>query len=243
MPKDHASKRGPMPTATVRRGPRGLTIALVLALSACAAPTPSPASEEVRMPSSSGSESLVDAARSDDPATLIELLARGGDANARNRDGEPLLLVAQLAGQWDNVQLLVERGADINAHPEGRPGDTVLAFYSAGQFDKVHWLLEHGADPSYTIQSAAAAARVGSQPIVENIYWWPVQAGQFPALAQWQRKSQDLLAAQGITAPEQPAHLRKLYDAQQNRGAAGHEAESLDQAIGDAERRIRESLD
>lgn len=195
------------------------------------------------MRSSPGSESLVNAARSDDPAALGDLLARGGDANARNRDGEPLLLVAQLAGQWDNVKLLVEHGADVNAHPDGRPGDTVLAFYSAGQFDKVHWLLEHGADPSHRIQSAAAAARVGTQPIVENIYWWPVQAGQFPALAQWQRKSQDLLAARGITAPEQPAHLRKLHNAQHNVGDVDHEAESLDQAINEAERRVRERLD
>ena len=112
----------------------------------------------------------------------------------------------------------------------------MLSFYSAGQFDKAVWLLERGADPAYLITTAANAGRIGAQPIVENIYWWPVQAGQFPALAQSQRKAQDLLAAKGFTAPEEPPHLRKLREAQgEKRGRASVDMEDT---IDAAERKV-----
>ncbi|MDH5823205.1 ankyrin repeat domain-containing protein, partial [Luteimonas sp. RD2P54] len=138
---------------------------------------------------------MVWAARAGSPEVLAAFLDHGGDPDARDPDGVPLLKLAALAGRWPNVQLLVERGADVDAHPPGVPGDTVLGYYSAGQFDKAHWLLEHGADPGHRIEDAPVAARIGAQPVVENVYWWPVQAGRFPELARWQQRCQALLAA------------------------------------------------
>jgi hypothetical protein len=185
---------------------------------------------------------IVLAAKSVDPALLRAFIDHGGKVDAMSVNREPLIVVAQMAGRWPNVQLLVERGADIDASAHGDAKDSVLGFYSAGQFDKAEWLLQHGADPSARIEKAAKPERVGAQPIVENIYWWPVDAMRFPVLAQAQRRCQDLLARKlKLYAPAEPAHLAKLRQSQQSSQRDG-DVGPLDASIGDAEARIRKQL-
>ncbi|MEI2455453.1 ankyrin repeat domain-containing protein [Lysobacter firmicutimachus] len=178
---------------------------------------------------------MVWAAKAERPELLRALLDHGGDANAQDLDRQPLTRVAALAGRWDNVRLLIEHGADIDAPAHGRPGDTVLAYYSRGQFDKAHWLLERGADPGHRLDAAADPERIGAQPVVENVYWWPVDAGKFPQLAQWQQRCQALLAERGLSLPREPAHLRRLRAAQ----SGGSAAPAVD-ARAESERRERE---
>ncbi len=182
------------------------------------------------------------AAKAADPRLLQAFLDHGGNPNAANADQEPLAMVAALARRWDNVKLLLERGADVNASSHGMPGDTLLGHYSAGQFDKAEWLLQHGADPGARIEQAIDTSRVGAQPIVENIYWWPVQANRFPALAQAQQRCQDIIAARGHVAPAQPAHLARLRASQ---GADGAQvpARDLDDDIRKAEAALRDTLE
>lgn len=182
------------------------------------------------------------AAKAEDPAVLQAFLEHGGNPDAVDNDGEPLTRVAALAGRWDNVKLLVEHGADIDAIAHGQPGTSLLAYYSAGQFDKAHWLLEQGADPGYRIETAPTEGRVGAQPIVENIYWWPVQAGRYPQLAQWQQRCQALLAARGLAAPAEPPHLARLRTSQG--GDAGNDAapRDLDAEIREREAELKRSL-
>ena len=185
---------------------------------------------------------IVLAAKSVDAALLRAFIDHGGNVDALSVNREPLLIVAQMAGRWPNVQLLVERGADINAIAHGDAGDTVLAFYSAGQFDKAEWLLQHGADPGARIEKAMKPERVGSQPIVENIYWWPVDAMRFPVLAQAQRRCQDFLAQKlKLYAPAEPAHLAKLRQSQQS-SHSDRDSKPLDASVGEAEARIRKQL-
>jgi hypothetical protein len=191
-------------------------LACWLSMSAIPSALANSASRQTETPMST---SLVQAAKAADPAALRKLLDSGANANTMSSDREPLIIVAQMAGRWDNVKLLIERGADINAFAHGNRANTVLAFYSAGQFDKALWLLEHGADPGYRIESAAAPNRIGAQPVVENIYWWPVHTGQYPALAQAQRKCQDIIAARGFKAPPEPEHLRQLRESRQRAGS------------------------
>ena len=183
---------------------------------------------------------MVWAAKAPNPRILDTFLEHGGDAEARSADREPLTRVAALAGRWGNVQRLVGHGAAVDAAAQDDDGDTLLAYYSAGQFDKAHWLLEHGADPGHRIAKSAVAQRIGAQPIVENIYWWPVQAGRFPELAQWQRRCQDLLAARGFPAPTQPAHLARLRASQQDGSSNAATPRGLDAAIGEGEAAIRQ---
>jgi ankyrin repeat protein len=182
------------------------------------------------------------AAKAEDPAVLQAFLEHGGNANAIDNNGEPLTRVAALAGRWDNVKLLVEHGADIDATAHGQPNTSLLAYYSAGQFDKAHWLLEHGADPGYRIETAPSEDRVGAQPIVENIYWWPVQAGRFPQLAQWQQRCQSLLAARGLSVPAEPPHLARLRASQGGDGGNASTPRDLDAEIREHEAGLRQRL-
>ncbi len=184
---------------------------------------------------------IVWAAKAADPQLLQAFLAHGGNADTVNADREPLAMVAALARRWDNVKLLVEHGADVNAHAHGMAGNTLLGHYSAGQFDKAEWLLQHGADPGERIEQAIDPERVGAQPIIENIYWWPVQANRFPALAQAQRRCQDIVAARGHVAPAEPAHLARLR-ASQGADPAQLPARDLDRDIRDGEAALRDKL-
>jgi hypothetical protein len=186
---------------------------------------------------------IVWAAKAANPRLLQAFLDHGGDANTINPDGEPLAMVAALAGRWDNVRLLVERGADVNASAHGIAGDTLLGHYSSGQFDKALWLLEHGADPSYRIKQAADKTRIGAQPAIENIYWWPVQAARFPQLAQAQRRCQDLVAARGHGVPAEPPHLARLRASQGGVGPAHAESRDLDDEIREREAGLRARLE
>ena len=59
---------------------------------------------------------MVYASKEEDPAYLKLLLEHGGDPNTRNGDDETLLFQAFIwHNQWQNVMLLVEHGADVNA--------------------------------------------------------------------------------------------------------------------------------
>src|SRR3546814_13335466 len=82
------------------------------------------------------------AAKAGDSAVLQAFLEHGGKPGAVDNNGEPLTRVAALADRWDNVKLLVEHGADIDATAHGQPGTSLPAYSSPGQFDKAHWLLE-----------------------------------------------------------------------------------------------------
>jgi ankyrin repeat protein len=154
---------------------------------------------------------IVLVAQLDDPSWLRLFLDHGGDPDLRNADDEPLTRVAMLAGHWASVQLLIERGANVDAGVHGNETRTALGFYAGGgQFDKVHWLLEHGADPTLKLAQAPVAERIGAPVILESIYWYPIDASKFPDGAQWQRKAQQWLRTHGISeVPPEPASMRK----------------------------------
>ncbi|MDI6812191.1 MAG: ankyrin repeat domain-containing protein [Desulfitobacteriaceae bacterium] len=78
------------------------------------------------------------------PETLNLLLERGGNEEEAAGD-KPLLMVAAAAGRTDNVRLLLDNGADINARDQ--EGRTALMWAAkAGKKDTVKFLLEGGAD-------------------------------------------------------------------------------------------------
>ncbi|WP_049624051.1 ankyrin repeat domain-containing protein, partial [Frateuria defendens] len=82
---------------------------------------------------------MVWAAKQDDPIYLKLLLDHGGDPNTRNGNGETLTFQAFIwHNQWQNVRLLVERGADVNAKSTGW---SLLSDYAAeGGFEQTYWL-------------------------------------------------------------------------------------------------------
>ncbi|KAF1722155.1 ankyrin repeat domain-containing protein [Pseudoxanthomonas wuyuanensis] len=150
---------------------------------------------------------MVLAAGEPDSRYLAILLEHGGDPNTHNSNGEMLTYVAYLRDQWQNVQLLVKHGANIN---EGlySPDDynTIASWYSGlGNFDKVYWLLQQGADPTLQMRVPEGHVNHGRMPILESIFWLPVQ----PHMVDWQRKCQRWAMDKGIGRPPLPQYLKE----------------------------------
>ncbi|MGV8959973.1 MAG: ankyrin repeat domain-containing protein [Stenotrophomonas sp.] len=146
---------------------------------------------------------MVYAAKMDDPRFLEMLLKHRGDPNTRSSNNETLLFQAFISGnQWQNVQLLVENGANIN-EPSIGPSDTVISWYSGrGGFEHVYWLLEHGADPTVILTSSIG--KPDRMFIAEHIYWGITT----PDLLPWQKKCQQWLIAHNIPRPPMPDGIR-----------------------------------
>ncbi|WP_425533311.1 ankyrin repeat domain-containing protein [Xanthomonas campestris] len=150
---------------------------------------------------------MVWAAKQKDPVYLKLLLDHGGDPNTRNSNGETLLLQAFLTqNKWENVKLLVERGADVNSTSQGSP---IIFHYAArGGFEQVFWLLEHGADPKINDLTRNPDGS-HEYPVVADIFWHPGN----PNDPTWQRKCQQWLLQHGYTRPPLPDYLRKMRKA------------------------------
>jgi hypothetical protein len=86
---------------------------------------------------------------------IEELLARGGNANARGPDGVTPLMIAAYVGNGESVEMLLRAGADPNAvSPDGR-SVLVYACGPPGSADLVRRLLESGANPDSPERSRA----------------------------------------------------------------------------------------
>lgn len=149
---------------------------------------------------------MVWAAKQEDPIYLQLLLDHGGDPNTRNVNDETLLFQAFIwHNQWQNVQLLVERGADIDAMTTNMP--ITLDYAARGGFRQVYWLLEHGADPKagdLIVQPAPPAPK--RYLIIENVFWHP----GIPNDPTWQRLCQQWLLQHGYQRPPMPEFLRTM---------------------------------
>ncbi|AKS21976.1 ankyrin repeat domain-containing protein [Xanthomonas campestris pv. campestris] len=151
---------------------------------------------------------MVWAAEQDDPIYLKMLLDHGGNPNTRNANNESLLFHAFIKqNKWDNIKLLVERGADINA--VAGMGNSITAAYAIrGGFDFVYWLLQHGADP--TIEFAYGnPVHLKDSGIIEAIFWHPGN----PKDPQWQRQCQQWLLKRGYERPPLPENYRSMRKA------------------------------
>ena len=148
---------------------------------------------------------MVWATEQDDQTYLNLLLDHGGDPDTRNANRESLLFHAFIKGnRWKNVQLLVERGADVNIRSS--PASTILVTYaSRGGFMMTHWLLEHGADPTldYAYEKPVHAP---DSHAIEAIFWHPGD----PDDPSWQIRCQRWLLERGHERPPMPEHYRKM---------------------------------
>ena len=142
---------------------------------------------------------MVWAAKASDPTYLKLLLDHGGDPNTRNSNDETLLVQAFLSGNaWENVKLLVERGADINAESQSTP--FVTEYASGGDFQSTYWLLEHGANPDNDSDDPEYKSTINS------IFWHPGN----PKNPAWQRKCQQWLLERGYKRPPLTKQYREM---------------------------------
>lgn len=96
-----------------------------------------------RSHSSSLNIALVDAVGHSNERAVAGLLSQGASPNAKNDYGWPVLLLATENQQPAIVELLLDRGADINA--TNQHGDTAL-MRASGTVPVLRPLLDHGAD-------------------------------------------------------------------------------------------------
>ena len=138
---------------------------------------------------------LVWSAKESDSVYLKLLLDHNGNPDTRNVNNESLLFQAYIwQNQWQNVQLLVERGADVNV--DGASYPIVSSYAISGAFKNVYWLLEHGAN----------ADNDGPRKSTINaIFWTPVKDQAY----EWQLRCQRWLISRGYERPPMPEHHRR----------------------------------
>ncbi|MBT2748014.1 ankyrin repeat domain-containing protein [Lysobacter sp. ISL-42] len=142
---------------------------------------------------------MVWAAKADDTIYLKLLLDHGGDPNTRNANNETLLVQAFLWGkQWQNVKLLVERGADVNAKTRNQP--FISEYAGGGGFEPTYWLLQHGANPDNDDEDPAYKTTINA------IFWYPSK----PGYVEWQRKCQQWLLERGYKRTPMPSHIKDM---------------------------------
>lgn len=148
---------------------------------------------------------MVWAAQQEDPVYLEILLNHGGDPDTRNANREVLMFHAYIHGNlWRNVQLLVQRGADVNTRAS--PGSSILTSYTGrGGFGMALWLLQHGADPALHFSYEKPVQRRDSFAIT-SIFWHPGN----PDEPHWQIECQRWLLARGFERPPMPEHYRHM---------------------------------
>ena len=145
---------------------------------------------------------MVWAAKEENSVYLRLLLDNGGDPNTRNSNDETLLFQAYIwQNQWQNVQLLVERGANVNEPNSGGISGPIIELYAGfAGFSKVYWLLENNANPGLTFFGDLAKPPSASNPdsyTINSIFWYPVK----PGYGEWQQKCQIWLLKNGYTRP------------------------------------------
>jgi ankyrin repeat protein len=149
---------------------------------------------------------IVWAAKQDDSIYLTLLLDHGGDPNTRNVDGDNLLFQAFIwHNQWQNVQLLVERGADVNVYA-GMGGSILDAYAGRGGFEQAYWLLQHGADPKVNFLTKPDPLHPNDYLIIADIFWHPGN----PNDPTWQRKCQQWALQHGFVRSPMPDYYQRM---------------------------------
>lgn len=102
---------------------------------------------------------IMDFARSGDTHSLTEAYERGFPIDARDPDGNTALMMAAYHGNADTVEMLIERGANINI-PNNRNQSPIAGAIFKGEDEVVHTLRAAGADLDAGTPSARQTAEL-----------------------------------------------------------------------------------
>ena len=98
------------------------------------------------------------------------LLERGANANSRNHLGYAMLTSAAVCDQTEDLRLLLQNGADVNATDRNDGMTALMCAASLGHTDSVRFLLESGADKDIKdcqgLTAMAYARRRHSQSVI-----------------------------------------------------------------------------
>jgi len=133
---------------------------------------------------------------------------------AKGKGGTTPLMEAALYGSADDMRLLLDRGADVNARSDG--GSTAL-IWATHDLEKTRLLLDRGADVNAASDNGrtplmAAAGRAGAAPIVKLL----LERGANPSAT----GSESSVLLEATLLAEEPV-VRMVLDAKANVAAAG----------------------
>jgi ankyrin repeat protein len=120
---------------------------------------------------------LIAAVASGDAEQAKQLLAAGGDIEARDAEGSTLLMLAAATGNFPMVSLLVTSGAQVNVRDERGWSPLMKSVYNAEQDcgfpDVAAYLIAHGADVEaaigFGVRPLMLAAGYGEIGVVETL--------------------------------------------------------------------------
>lgn len=116
-----------------------------------------------------GATPMSEAATLGNAEIIGELLAAGADPDSPNADGQTALMEVARGSNVDAAELLIRRGASVNAH-ESRKGQTALMWAAAeSQPAMVRTLLAHGAEVDARSTAHHWERRVTAEPRMKNM--------------------------------------------------------------------------
>jgi uncharacterized protein len=141
-----------------------------------------------------GQSAVTVVAGTPDNEYLEILLDHGGDIDAKDSDGEPILITMLFMKptNYEGINLLLSRGADINATDSS--GSTLLRVMARlADFEHTYGMLRRGAD--FRIKD------IGGFDIAHDVFNYKINKDEFPEGYKWQRKCQEFLLAHGMKDP------------------------------------------
>ena len=121
------------------------------------------------------------------------LLEHGGDINAKNSDGEPILIKMLFKGRnYKGIAMLLERGADINL-TDTSSSTLLMIMAHLADFEHLYYMLQRGAD--------FGKKDPGGFDISHDVFNYKINKDEFPEGYEWQRKCKEFLLAHGMKDP------------------------------------------
>ena len=133
---------------TRRTAAGAVLVLLTLFSTACSNPRERAREMLGRMNITHSEDSFVERAKDGDLIVVARFLDAGMAPDATNAEGKTALMAAAEGGRLQVAQLLVAKGADVNARDRKFSGTPLIWGALGGSSGVVKLLLEHGADPA-----------------------------------------------------------------------------------------------
>jgi ankyrin repeat protein len=122
------------------------------------------------------------------------LLDHGGDINAKDSGGRPILIEMIFTDptNYEGMKMLLERGADKEA-TDSSGASLLIVLARVCDFKYVFYMLQHGADYK--------KKEMNGFDISTYVFNYTIKKDEFPEGYEWQRKCKEFLLAHGVKDP------------------------------------------
>jgi ankyrin repeat protein len=116
-------------------------------------------------------QQVLEAAKSGDLALVKSLLHKGADLNAKDNDGNTVLMAAAFGGNLELVKFLIDKGMDIDAKTPVNSSTVLMSAAAGGNLELVKFFINKGLDidvkTSDGITGLMCAVGAGNPELVE----------------------------------------------------------------------------